>query len=133
MNVLVNNRGERIAIYRPYINLEETSRSVTITTPEESHNTGLYTREPVDHLTGNSSAGLWTDDVKLVNHFYGMTPYTKVEPKESYAASLPNTYTTPRNMFLKENYHVPKYRTLAKIYGTEAKQGPGMSGLISYN
>lgn len=132
MNVLVNRNGARVRLYRPYINEEETARNVSIFVPESSHNTGLYFTEPVDHLTGNSSAGRFTDSARSANFWWGMTPYPTTLSGESYAASLPNTYTSPRNMFERVNYEMPKYRTMENIYGRKTKQGPGHSGLAGY-
>lgn len=116
MQVLVNNFGERIRVYRPYINREEEARNVSIFVPESSTNVGLYDWEQVDHLTGNSWPGLFVNESQAANQWWGMTPFPQNQTK-SYAATLPNVTSTPQNTFQRRPYQQAQYKRLAAIYG----------------
>jgi hypothetical protein len=122
MQVLANNYGERVRIYRPYINREESAMNVSIFVPESSTNTNLYGVEPVDHLTGNAPAGTFSQEVASANYWWGMKPFDKVVPPKSYAAEQPGVYSNPQNM-QRPNYIIPPYQNMGRIYGAKPVTG----------
>jgi hypothetical protein len=132
MQVLVNEFGERVQIYRPYINREEEARNVSIFVPESSQNTGLYNWEQVNHLTGNSWPGRWTDETNAAHYWWGMDSKSKpITPSE--ASQGPGVYASPRNTFLAPKYGRPDYRRLSSVYGVSTNRGAGGSRLALYS
>ncbi len=117
MNVLVNQWGERVQIYRPYINEEETSRNVSIFVPESSHNSGLYDWEPIDHINASASAGRFSQSVKDVKFWWDMNPEVERETKSYAQEELPSVYSSPRSRFQAKPYVMAPYRKLTDIYG----------------
>jgi hypothetical protein len=122
MQVLSNNYGQRTRVYRPYINREESSLNVSVFVPESSVNTGLYTIEPVDHLTGNSPAGTFVQQADSANYWWGMTPYNKVTPKNDLYTIQPHIYSNPTD-FQSHNYSASPYRNMGNAYGGKAYVG----------
>jgi hypothetical protein len=117
MQVYVNDFGERIVPpYSVYVDRQEEARNVSLMIPESSTNVGLYDFEQVNHLTGNSEPGMFTDESALANYWWGLRPYNEKETK-SYAATLPDVASTPRNTFLNRPFVKSPYKRLKDIYG----------------
>jgi len=133
MNVLVNNQGERVRIYRPYINREDESLGVSIFVPESSTNVGLYDWEQVNHLNGESPAGLFTDEVYNAGYWWGMKPFATREPPCSLAAQQPGVYANPTNFYRPQMLMAPpRYLTMTNVYGGKPMVGHTSKMSASY-